>query len=58
MLKIVYPKTKRELTEAIASSNIIKFEVFEASDSRITATLRHPKQTNTRRTVIIIDERI
>lgn len=58
MLKTVYPKTKRELTEAIASSNIIKFEVLEASDSRITSTLRQPKLINTRRTVIIIDERI
>lgn len=58
MLKTVYPKTKRELTEAITSSNIIKFEVFEGSDNRITSTLRQPKQGNTRRTVIIIDERV
>jgi hypothetical protein len=58
MLKTVYPKTKRELTEAITSSNIIKFEVFEASDIRVTSTLRQPKQANTRRTIIIIDERV
>lgn len=58
MFKTIYPKTKRELVEALNATNIIKLEVFDAGDSRITSQLRQQVASNTRRTVIIIDERI
>lgn len=58
MFKTIYPKTKRELIEALNATHIIKLEVFDAGDSRLTNLLRQQKPSNIKRTILIIDERI
>lgn len=58
MYQIIYPKTKTELLAAIQKAEIVKIEICDGADDRVASVLRQPKQTNTRRTVIIVDERV
>ena len=57
MYQITYPKTKSELLIAIQKAEIVKMDVFEGSDKRISDKLRTSTQSNVRRTVIIIEEK-
>lgn len=58
MYQIKYPKTKSELLSAIQKAEIVKIDLFEDSDKRINEKLRTSTQSNVRRTVIILEEKV
>ncbi len=57
MYQIKYPKTKSELLAAIQKAEIVKIDLFEGNDKRISDKLRTSTQSNIRRTIIIIEEK-